>query len=410
MVLFLVLAFSIAFEATHAHDSGSHTRTNHAANQTIQQQGIPRFAVDLYKNMAKYPSSPSNLAISPFSAETALTLAFQGANGTTKTELSTVLGLASSKISEFVWKVSSVNSGVSPATYSLETANGLFFDHSFALDHAYRNEMARIFDVQVELLDFQRNAEESRLQINAFVANKTRQKIGELFAAGSIGQDSSLVLVNALYFKAQWETPFDKDETNLQPFELLSGQRTAVPLMFTEATVPYGVIPELKNAEVIELMYKGGAVSMIVILPAKKSSLHDLEDSLTTDKMNAASKRMMKQEVLVFLPKFKVSGGTDLVPALKDMGVTRAFSSDADFSRINQNKGLQITQVFQEVVLDVDEMGTEGAAATGVQVSLQNARPHSRPVFRATRPFLYFIRHNQSNIILFFGHVTDPSV
>ncbi|OWA53763.1 putative Serpin B6 [Hypsibius exemplaris] len=360
--------------------------------------GVQSFAVDLYKQMKRQRTPHTNLVISPFSAEAALTLAWNcaGDNSTTKTELSHVLGGASASVIEFSRKVSLVTAGNSQAMYTLQTANGLFFDESYDLDYARRSGLAQEFVAHIDSLDFHGSAEMSRRKINSFVATQTNQKIRELFRAGSISQETRLVLVNALYFKADWEKPFDGQATKPHPFTLLSGQTKPVPLMYTEASVSYGVILELRNAQVVELPYKDEAVNMYVVLPAQQSSLSEVEDSLTADSLNMALVRMKKQDVHVFLPKFKVSGGSDLVQALKAMGINNAFSSRADFSKISSKQGLQITQVFQQVVLEVDEMGSEGAAATGVQLSLPSARPDPTPVFKATRPFLYFIRHNQT--------------
>ncbi|OWA50951.1 Serpin B6 [Hypsibius exemplaris] len=409
MLRISILIFCVVLGAVvGARDSSRDRRPIHASRQL---DGIPTFAVDLYKNLVRLATSQAaNLAISPFSAEAALTLAFHASNGETKTEISRVLGGASANASDFGQKISSVNVRISPATYTLQTANGLFFDESYELDQANRNRLAQKFVAHIESLDFHGKAEESRQEINAFVATQTHQKINELFTAGSISQETRLVLVNALYFKADWEKPFDGEATKPHPFTLLSGQTKPVPLMYTETTVSYGVIPELRNAQVVELPYKDEAVSMFVVLPDERSSLSEVEDSLTADSLNMALVRMKKQDVHVFLPKFKVSGGSDLVQALRSMGINSAFSSQADFSGISSKQGLQITQVFQQVVLEVNEKGTEGAAATGVQLTLMSLRPDPTQVFRATRPFLYFIRHNQSNSILFFGRVTDPTV
>ncbi|OQV15037.1 Serpin B9 [Hypsibius exemplaris] len=412
MAIFRLLILCFMLQAAVARTQRLRNNINPAAARPPIPGGVPSFAVNLYKNVVRQRTAHPNLVISPFSAEAALTLAHNCArdNSTTKTELSKVLGDASESVSEFNQKVSSVTAGISQAKYTLQTANGLFFDESYDLDQARRSDLAQEFVAHIESLDFHGKAEESRGKINSFVATQTKQKIQGLFKAGSISQETRLVLVNTLYFKADWEKPFDGKATKPHPFTLLSGQTKPVPLMYTEATVSYGMIPELRNAQIVELPYKNGAVSMFVVLPDERSSLREVEDSLNASLLNVALVRMKKQDVHVFLPKFKVSGGSDLVQALKAMGINNAFSSRADFSKISSKQGLQITQVFQQVVLEVDEKGSEGAAATGVQLSLLSARPDPTPVFRATRPFLFFIRHNPSNIILFFGRVTDPTV
>ncbi|OQV19906.1 Serpin B9 [Hypsibius exemplaris] len=371
-----------------------------------------KFAVELYKNVAKTSGTDKNVALSPFSAEAALSMTYVGAAGTTKSELASVLGLGDDGVATLARKFKSINAG--SQDYVLQSANGIFLEKTYKILSNFRSSVTNDFGANISTVDFVKQAEQSRVRINSFVEEKTNNKIRDLFSAGSLDSDTRLVLVNAVYFKAQWANKFEKDFTKEQPFTLANGQQKQVQLMNLgfDQFVPYAEVAELDGAQVVELRYAGDETSMVVILPRKESGLRALEERLTAATLKSTLAKLSRRKVNVFLPKFKVETDYNLVEELKAMGIKAAFERTANFSLISSQAALKISKVVQKVFVNVDEDGTEAAAATGVIMVLTSAMisPDEPVTFRVDRPFLYLIRHKATNSILFLGKVADPTV
>jgi serpin B len=218
-----------------------------------------------------------------------------------------------------------------------------------------------------------------------------------------------LVLVNAIYFKGNWIRQFETRLTKKEPFHLSSGNTVTVPLMRQTDEFDYAESPDL---QVLELPYAGGDLSMVVLLPRTVDGLGNLEAELTTQNLKAWTGNLRHKKVIVFLPKFRVTSGFSLAETLAGLGMPDAFDGDlADFSGMDGRRDLFISAVAHKAFIEVNEEGTEAAAATAVMVGLTglpqtNAPP---PVFRADHPFLFFIRDNSNGSILFLGRVTDPT-
>ncbi|OQV19908.1 Serpin B8 [Hypsibius exemplaris] len=374
-------------------------------------QAPNKFAVELYKSVAKTGGPDKNVALSPFSAEAALTMTYVGAAGTTKSELASVLGLGDDGVASLARNFKSINAG--SQDYVLQSANGIFLEKTYEILSEFRSSVMDDFGANISTVDFVKQADQSRVRINSFVEEKTNNKIRDLFPAGSLDSDTRLVLVNAVYFKAQWSNQFKKEQTNSQPFTLTNGQQKQVQLMdLGKEWVPYAVSAELGGAQVVELNYQGYDTSMVVILPKKQTGLKALEGLLNATSLNKTLEKLSENQVHVFLPKFKISADYQLVENLKAIGIKTAFQNGADFSAISRRGNLKISKVVQKVFINVDENGTEAAAATGVQAVTYMLRTSNREpdVFRADRPFIYLIRHKETNSILFLGKVADPTL
>lgn len=265
----------------------------------------------------------------------------------------------------------------------------------------------------MNLVDFSRGVEAARVAINQWVEDRTRHKIRELIPSGSLNADVRLVLVNAVYFKGMWQLQFSTAATRDEPFHLEGGGKVQVPLMDQHQEVRY-VRAEVYQA--VELVYRGGDLSMLVLLPNRKDGLRDLEKALPMRMLQDCEAQMTTHEVELFLPRFTITWGTvNLRDQLAALGMPLAFDGgQANFSGINgyeppHNDSLSISAVFHKATVETNEEGTEAAAATAVPMARTGrSSPQRVPVFRADHPFLFLIRDRKSGAILFLGRMADP--
>ena len=244
-------------------------------------------------------------------------------------------------------------------------------------------------------------------EINHWVEEQTNDKIKDLIPPGSLDALTRLVLTNAVYFKGDWVQPFDKRNTREEDFTVSAQGKVKVPLMHQRARMGY---TEEETFQALEMPYAGRDLSMVVLLPKKVGGLPELEKAITVDKLASLMSKLHVREVITYLPKFKLETSFGLNPTLGAMGMKRAFSQAADFSGISSVESLYISAVLHEAYVDVNEEGTEAAAATGVMVGAMAARlPQPIPVFRADHPFLFLIHDTKAGSILFMGRLTNPT-
>ena len=256
------------------------------------------------------------------------------------------------------------------------------------------------------LVDFAQ-AEAASRTINQWVESQTNGKIKDLIPPGSLNALTRLVLTNAVYFKGDWVQPFQKRNTQEEDFTVSAQEKVKVPLMHQQTKMGY--VGE-KTFQVLELPYAGRELSMVVLLPKKADGLPQLEKAITVDKLSSLMSKLNVREVNAYLPKFKLETSFGLNPTLEAMGMKRAFSREADFSGISSAEALYISAVLHKAYVDVNEEGTEAAAATGVLMKGHAARrPQPVPVFRADHPFLFLIRDTREGSVLFMGRLTNPS-
>jgi serpin B len=277
--------------------------------------------------------------------------------------------------------------------------------------------LQRHYGVGVGKVDFRGAPEKARQIINGWVEQQTRGTIKELLPPGILSRQTALVLVNAVYFKGMWVLQFGKEATHVEPFHLDHGAEVQVPLMHRHTTIRY-----LKGAgyQAVDLDYSGGDLSMLVLLPDKHDGLEDLETRFSARMVEECVEQMGIRGVELFLPRFKITWGTvEIRDQLRALGMTLAFDrSRADFSGINghepsEEESLFISAVFHKAFVDVNEEGTEAAAATSAMMDLLSARrpPNPPPVaiFRADHPFVFAIRDRRSGAILFLGRMSNPT-
>ncbi|HTV47980.1 MAG TPA: serpin family protein [Phycisphaerae bacterium] len=370
------------------------------------------FAFDLY---AKLSGQTGNLFFSPYSVETVLAMTYAGARGNTATQMAAVLHLPSGDVSAgFANLVGSIQSdGKASPGLQLNIANSLWAQKGLPFQNTFTNTVRNQFDAYINQVDFKTAAEAARQQINVWVAQQTINKITNLIPEGGISSDTRLVLANAVYFKAQWDQPFDKSATNQQLFHLGASQAELVPMMHEEHEFYYADTADL---QMLELPYAGGKFSMIVLLPKKIDGLAGLEKSVNQTLL----KQLMTQsvgsiatDVAVSLPKFTLTTATmDLTDQLQQLGMTDAFSPDAaDFQGIaGPDEKLVISALFHKAYVSVDEEGTVAAAASATVMLGETAEEQPPPIeFTADHPFLFLIQDNDTGAILFLGRMEDPN-
>ncbi|KAK2903638.1 hypothetical protein Q8A67_008351 [Cirrhinus molitorella] len=296
--------------------------------------------------------------------------------------------------------------------YVLSLANRLYGEQSYQFVEKFLNDAKKFYEAGLEKVDFIKKSDASRVDINKWVEKKTQGKIKDLLPHGSIDAMARLVLVNAIYFKGNWERKFPKEATRDGPFKLNKTQTKPVKMMSQKAEFPMTFIQEM-NSQVLELPYVGKSLSMLIILPKEiedgTTGLQKLEKALTYEKLMEWTKPevMHKQEVQVSLPRFKMEQTYDMKSLLISMGMEDAFDlQKVNLSGMSPNNDLVVSKVIHKAFVEVNEEGTEAAAATGVVV--MNRCLRIPQVFNADHPFLFFIRHNPTKSILFYGRLCSP--
>jgi len=368
------------------------------------------FGFDLYKQVA---TSPGNLAMSPTSLSVALAMTWGGAKGATSEEMKKVLHFDGTPADVMIQSGKMVSSLEKNEDLKVTFANRLFGEHSYSFEEPFLAATKNAYGASLDPVDFIRSHEAARARINGWVEGKTEKRIKNLVPEGGVDGDTRLVLVNALYFLADWQTPFDKMYTHDATFRVSSKDSKVVPMMHNEHGFKYG---EVDNAKLLELPYKGGNMSMLLALPNDVDGLAALEAQLSSAKLGEWTKGMQQKTVAVALPKFEINpqGSLSLGDALRAMGMPLAFTHDADFTGManppSADDRLFISRVFHKAFVKVDEKGTEAAAASAVVMAVESAAAVPMAKFEADHPFVFMIRDNRTGLVLFMGRVADPSV
>ena len=367
-----------------------------------------QLAVDMYQQINGQPDEvDKNVFFSPYSLSTAMAMLYAAAEGETKQQIQKTFHYPSMDTLN-PNSAALYNQFNKPnPDYKLATVNDLWMQQGLTPNKVYVDTVQRYYGGQVTTLDFEDNPDPSRLIINKKIAQHTNQLIPELLPKGSIKKITVAVLTNAVYFKGDWKTPFNIQSTSEQPFYNHVGTSPNIKMMHTQADFGYS---EDKQVQVVQLPYKGDDLSMLVILPKSKdkTAMQQLVRDLSADKIKEWNKDLITQEVNLHLPKFKLKERYDMKDMLSDMGMPIAFNQDkATFKLFDQPLSTWIDEIYHQAVVIVDEKGTEAAAATGIVVSTESASAPP-PVFKADHPFLFMIKDNKTDAILFLGQVNKP--
>ena len=372
-----------------------------------------KFALDLHKCLANDDRfANDNLFYSPASLLIALAMTNHGARGNTAAEIMKVLHVASissSDLNKGVKKFIDMLNGASDENNKLLTANRLFVQKSFDILEAFKEGTREFYDAELALVDYVTNAENAREEINHWVEKKTNYKIKDLIPRGMLTSDTRLTLVNAIYFKGLWLEKFKKERTISKSFFVSRNEEIKVNMMHETNDFKYFESQELAS-QVLEMPYIGRKMSMVIYLPKKLNGLAELEEQMTYDNLQKSLSLLdtSKKSVEVFMPKFKLTQQFDLNDILSKMGAEKMFiPGKADLSGITAEP-LFVCKVVHKAFVEVNEEGTEAAAATAVKMS-SKCMPLPKPMFKADHPFLFLIRHNDSGAILFLGRLLKPS-
>ena len=362
------------------------------------------FALDLFRQLR---AGPGNLFFSPYSISTALAMTAAGARGETEKQMAAALHFSLDRQllhPAFAALQATLNKIQSSGHVKLSVANSLWphNKHPFLAD--YLDLTRRCYDVKITPQDYLHAADAAAVAINKWVEQKTQDKIKNIIPPGALDALTRLVLVNAIYFKGNWAQPFKSDATQVAPFMFANGKTVAAPLMSQSHEYFYAAADGM---QMLKLPYAGDELSMLVLLPQQTDGLAVLEQKLTFVKLDAWTQQLRQREVRVFLPKFKMTAKFELSHAMAALGMKDAFSANADFSGMDGQHDLFISSILHKAFVDVNEEGTEAAAATAV-VMRALAMMEPPPVFRADHPFLFFIRENSTGSILFMGRVANP--
>ena len=345
-----------------------------------------------------------NLMISPLSITQALSMTYNGANGETKTAFENVLhyeGQTTAEVNQAALDLTTALLEVD-SKVDIKIANSIWYRQGFSVEQDFITANQTYYDAEVSELDFGNPA--SKDIINHWVDEKTNHKIEKI--VDNISSDDMMFLINAIYFKGDWKAGFDKDDTENKPFYLVDGATKNVVMMKTESD--FSVYLE-QNYAAIDLPYGQGNYSMVVLLPNDDSSLNELINQLDNEEWSALMQNMGEPSAWnLELPKFKFEYENTLNNELIDLGLGVAFSDLADFTGINTNGGLTISRVKHKTFIEVNEEGTEAAAATSVVVGVTSVGPNTN-TFIIDHPFLFVIKEKYTNAILFVGTVSDPS-
>jgi serine protease inhibitor len=364
------------------------------------------FAANLYQQLA---SRDGNLFFSPYSISNALAMTYGGAKGNTANEMKTTLRfqLEPERLHPTFGKlILALDGDGKKRDFQLNIANRLWGQKDYGFLPDFTKLGQTHYNAGLEEVDFINKAEEARQTINTWVEKKTNDKIKNLIPAGVLTVDSRLVLTNAIYFKAPWSSPFDPKQTRPGKFQLLDGKTAEVPMMHMKKM---GRFAAHDGFSVVEMPYGNMRdTSMIVILPKEAKGLADVEKRLTAQNLAKWTSKMGGFEIDLKIPKFKMTLEISLKETLQKLGMKDAFAAGtADFSGIATREKLFITAVLHKAFVDVNEAGTEAAAATAVVVGTTSLPPSA--TFHADRPFLFLIRDNRTGSVLFLGRVVNPT-
>ncbi len=367
------------------------------------------FATDLFGRLR---TTPGNVFVSPFSVRVALAMTAAGAKGDTLAEFERVLRLPADPAAadaSLGKQLAAVNASGKRGV-ELRTANALWAAAGYPFRPEFLARAKSVYGAGAEECDFAARPEPSRVRINDWVAKETNGKIKDLLAPGVVTRGTRLVLTNAVYFKGLWAVPFKKELTKDARFFHDAETRDVklVPLMHRyggfsaadDTALPY---------QAAELLYQGGEVSMLVVVPRDPAGLPAVEAQFTPDwlKQVRASLRPADDGEL-FLPRFKIEAQYELNDPLKAMGLKLAFDG-GDFSGMSSAERLVVSAVVHKAFVEVNEAGTEAAAATAVVMATTSMPAPRKPVVvRADRPFLFVLRHAPTDTVLFAGRYARP--
>jgi serpin B len=381
-------------------------KDSHLVLETIPS-GINQFSFDFYKTVLA--GKDKNLFASPYSISSAFAMLQAGASGATLEELNKTLHFVENQDfhAQYAQHQKALQDGL-PPSLSLEIANALWIKKECAFAPEYYAMMQKYYKAKIEKLDFN-NPKETCDIINQWTSEKTHGKIPSIIGEDLITDDLRLIITNAIYFKSAWKKSFNVEETVTRPFYKARKETLQAPFMHTSGNYAYY---SNQHLQMIELPYTNDAVSMVVVLPKENKSLEKFEQMFTYKNYQSWLKQMVtKYGVQLYLPKFKIENNFTLIDDLQNMGIKKAFTTEAELNKIVEKIPLVVSNVLHKSFVEVNEKGTEAAAVTAITAVQISSKVQKLPeiiVFNANRPFIFLIKDNKTNTILFVGKVVTP--
>lgn len=369
---------------------------------------INRMTANLYS--AIKDDNSSNIVVSPFSIHTAASMLYHGTKGVTQKQLERAIGFRGVPTETIKMENKNLLRSYRRRKLELDTkieiANSLFADNSFPVDQDYQNLLRDFYLTKVRTVDFA-DSQGSVDTINSWVKNKTHNLIEELLSPSSVDADTKMVLLNAIYFKANWFVPFNPLDTKKAPFHTSVNESVETDFMTVDTELDIGFMDESNKVSVVALPYEDENYQMLLLVPEPDDDIKQLEGKIFDTDLKNLSAKLINVRTLLTLPKFKVGYETSLKTAFKKMGAHRVFNENADLSPISNVSGLLVQDILHKAQVEVNEEGSEAAGVTGIFVGI---RVSSKPaVININRPFMFVIHDKLNNIPLFIGKIGDPS-
>ncbi|KAJ6639995.1 Serine protease inhibitor 42Dd [Pseudolycoriella hygida] len=360
---------------------------------------ISLFANDLYSQCVKV--KPGNVIISPLSVVTLLALLYEGTSGETSEQLKTALHLDNDKptvADQFLAHREALQSSLGESTLSI--ANRVYFKEGYQLVKNFQDVAAAKYKSGAEPLNFI-DSERSVATVNQFVETETNGKIRDLYEKDAFDADTRVVLVNAIYFKGNWKSTFFKRSTGKRDFYNSGTEKVSVDFMYNDDDFDSAYIKDL-GATVLEMKYNNSKTSFVIVLPDERSGLPALEAKLKDYNLNKLTENLRSNRFEVHIPKFKIDYEIKLNDVLKNLGMTHMFNPSNDFNGLLETEEkLLVSDVVHKAFIEIDEKGSEAAAATAARMIAYSAPP----VFFADHPFMFFLRDTETNTMIFSGRI-----
>ncbi|XP_030066829.1 leukocyte elastase inhibitor [Microcaecilia unicolor] len=371
-----------------------------------------QFALDLFHKLSE-SNSTENIFISPICISSCLAMIYLGARGDTANQMSKTLHVAAVEGLHSTFQTLTSDINKSGTSYILNLANRLYGEKTYNFIPEFLASLMKLYGAELSAVDFLTHSGDARQQINKWVEEQTKGKIPDLLAEGTVDSNTKLVLVNAIYFKGNWAQKFKEEDTVEMPFKITKTEQKPVRMMYQKQKFALRHIPEIQ-CRALEVPYVGNELSMIILLPDNindnSTGLQQLEKELTLEKIQewTLPRNMGRPtDVHVRLPKFKLEDSYELNDVLKHLGMVDIFDGGrANLSGMSGTCDLFLSKVVHKSFVEVNEEGTEAAAATaGIAAFCMIMQEEE---FNADHPFLFFIRHNPTQSILFFGRYCSP--
>lgn len=358
------------------------------------------FAFDFYKQIS---GSNENIFFSPVSIELVFAILYEGADGQTAMQMQELFGFEPNeekRLELYKNKINALNQD--DPTFSLDVSNAIWMTEMYDLNPEYVEKLKTNYHTQTQNVNFV--TDDGVNKINQWVSQTTNGKIPQLFEKGDTSVLTLMVATNTIYFNAKWQDEFHPGVNVERDFHLDSENKTKTVMMYKK----FNTYQYMKNdiLEMMELPYKGDKASMFILLPSEKHQIKKLEENFTLDNYESWKSQMEEKNTAIYLPKFSLETEINLKEKLTKMGLVLPFEAyNADFGKMADYDDIFISKAIQKAAVDVNEKGTEAAAATGAIAQFQSGPPYT---FDVNQPFIYIIEDKQTQEILFIGKLVDP--